>query len=177
MGICPSEADTCQNAENESRRRAKEGQYQNTGNRENIRPTPSVVFRRTEIQPSGRPVETIESQYSLKHFSELFLGTSMGTIELTAAAARHKSIQMRTTLDLPDDVGRALREESARRGGRGKAPISQLVAEAVRAKFGHAQGAVRRQIGVKDGLPVVRRVYTSEVLSMDTIERALADCP
>lgn len=84
---------------------------------------------------------------------------------------------MRTTLDLPDDVGRVLREESARRGGRGKAPLNQLVAEAVRARYGPQFGGARRKIGRSDGLPVVLRAYVGEVLDQTAIDRALAEMP
>lgn len=83
---------------------------------------------------------------------------------------------MRTTLDLPDDVGRILREESARRGGRGKAPLSQLVAEAVGARFGTG-GAPSRKIGESGGLPVVRRSYPGEILNQAAIHRALDELP
>lgn len=84
---------------------------------------------------------------------------------------------MRTTLDLPDDVGLVLREESARRGGRGKAPLAQLVAEAVREKFGSQRGQGSRKIGRSDGLPVVRRAYAGEVLVQADIDRALEEVP
>ncbi|MFZ4599565.1 MAG: hypothetical protein ACOYNN_13055 [Terrimicrobiaceae bacterium] len=80
---------------------------------------------------------------------------------------------MRTTLDLPDDVGLVLREESARRGGRGKASLGQLVAEAVREKFGSQRGWRSRKIGRGDGMPVVRRAYVGEVLLQADIDRAL----
>jgi len=43
---------------------------------------------------------------------------------------------MRTTFDLPADITETLRFESARRGGRGSAPMNQLIAEAVRKVFG-----------------------------------------
>jgi hypothetical protein len=84
---------------------------------------------------------------------------------------------MRTTLDLPDDVGLVLREESARRGGRGKAPLSQLVAEAVRAKYGPQPGGSPRKIEQSDGLPIVSRAYAGEVLAQASIDRALAEMP
>jgi hypothetical protein len=42
---------------------------------------------------------------------------------------------MKTTLDLPDDVSDVLRMESARRGGRKKASLSKLVADAVRMAY------------------------------------------
>jgi hypothetical protein len=43
---------------------------------------------------------------------------------------------MRTTFDLPSDIAATLREESARRGGRGVAPMNLLIAEAVRKTYG-----------------------------------------
>lgn len=84
---------------------------------------------------------------------------------------------MRTTLDLPEDVGRILREESARRGGRGRAPITQLVAEAVLARFGSQPKRTSRKTGKKGGIPIVRRVHPGEVLDQKAIERALAEMP
>jgi hypothetical protein len=96
---------------------------------------------------------------------------------LTAHPPRHKGIFMRTTLDLPDDVGRVLREESFRRGGRGKAPIAQLVAEAVRARYGVAAASAPRKIGRAGNLPVVRRAFPCEVLDEASIARALDEIP
>lgn len=69
---------------------------------------------------------------------------------------------MRTTLDLPDDVGRLLREESARRGGRGRASMGQLVAEAVRARFGGGETLGRRKIDLSEEFPIVRRMRVDE---------------
>jgi len=43
---------------------------------------------------------------------------------------------MRTTFDLPADITKMLRLESARRGGRATAPMNQLIVEAVRKVFG-----------------------------------------
>jgi len=96
---------------------------------------------------------------------------------LTISQSKHKSIFMRTTLDLPEDVGRVLREESARRGGRGSAPLGQLVAEAVRARFGGSVAAGRRKIVQSDGFPVVRRVRVGETLDQGVIDRALEELP
>ena len=42
---------------------------------------------------------------------------------------------MRTTLDIPSDVALFLRRESASRGGRRAAPISGLIADAVRSYY------------------------------------------
>jgi len=56
---------------------------------------------------------------------------------------------MRTTFDLPSDVTDTLRRESARRGGRGKAPMNQLISEAVRTVFRPMRGS--------DGAKVVAR--------------------
>jgi len=42
---------------------------------------------------------------------------------------------MRTTLDLPNDVALFLRRESASRGGRRAAPVSGLIADAVRGYY------------------------------------------
>lgn len=82
---------------------------------------------------------------------------------------------MRTTLDLPEDVGRVLREESARRGGRGRAPLGQLVAEAVRARFSGGEVVRRRTIGEDDGFPIVRRIRKGETIDQTIIDRALEE--
>jgi len=83
---------------------------------------------------------------------------------------------MRTTLDLPDDVARVLREESARRGGRGRASMGQLVAEAVRARFG-GETLGRRKIDLSEGFPIVRRMRADEMLDQRLIDLAMDEVP
>ena len=56
---------------------------------------------------------------------------------------------MRTTSDVPSDVTDTLRRESARRGGRAKAPMNQLISEAVRTGLRPTRG--------RDGAKVVAR--------------------
>ena len=68
---------------------------------------------------------------------------------------RHKSIFMRTTFDLPSDVTDTLRRESARRGGRAKAPMNQLISEAVRTVFQPAKGIARARVVTHPGKGIV----------------------
>jgi hypothetical protein len=62
---------------------------------------------------------------------------------------------MRSTFDLPADITATLRRESARRGGRAKAPMNQLIAEAVRAVYPAAQGTARTRVSARPGRGVV----------------------
>ena len=48
---------------------------------------------------------------------------------------------MRTTIDLPDNVAAVLRRESARRGGRAKAPMVLLISDAVLVAYGRIKPA------------------------------------
>lgn len=71
---------------------------------------------------------------------------------------------MKTTLNLPEDVARTLRMESARRGGRKAASLSKLVADAVRSTYGGTPGEPR--LDLTPGRAVVRvkgRVTSAEV--------------
>ena len=66
---------TFQNALNGFQRKEEGNQYLNRENRENTLQVPFVVSRKTEIQPLNRPTLRVESKFSLKLFSELFLGS------------------------------------------------------------------------------------------------------
>ena len=68
---------------------------------------------------------------------------------------RHKSIFMRTTFDLPPDVTDTLRRESARRGGRAKAPMNQLISEAVRAVYTPTRGGNAARVLARPGKGMV----------------------
>ena len=67
----------------------------------------------------------------------------------------HKSIFMRSTFDLPPDVTAILRRESARRGGRSKAPMNQLISEAVRTVFQAAKGTAGATVVAQAGKGLV----------------------
>jgi hypothetical protein len=62
---------------------------------------------------------------------------------------------MRTTFDLPPDVTDALRRESARRGGRAKAPMNRLVSEAVRIVFRPSKGTAGVRVVARPGKGMV----------------------
>jgi hypothetical protein len=62
---------------------------------------------------------------------------------------------MRTTFDLPADVTATLRRESARRGGRAKAPMNQLIAEAVRTVYQPTRGMTRARVTARPGSGLV----------------------
>ncbi len=94
-------------------------------------------------------------------------------LDLTPTHRKHKTIKMRTTLDLPDDVGITLRQESAGRGGRGRAPLSLLVAEAVRAKFGETPRPSDRILDRVGDFPIVRRTHRRENIDHRSIDQAL----
>ncbi len=78
----------------------------------------------------------------------------------------HKCASMRTTIDLPDNVAAVLRRESARRGGRAKAPMVRLISDAVLVAYGRSKPAGKAQLVVKAGRGLVRMpagiVITSE---------------
>ena len=63
---------------------------------------------------------------------------------------------MRTTFDLPEDVARVLRRESARRGGRSKVPMVGLIADAVRVAYGPRKKAGRAKVVARAGRGIVR---------------------
>lgn len=63
---------------------------------------------------------------------------------------------MRTTIDLPENVAAVLRRESARRGGRAKAPMVRLISDAVLVAYGRSKRAGKAQLVVKAGQGLVR---------------------
>lgn len=81
---------------------------------------------------------------------------------------------MRTTLDLPADVARVLRLESARRGGRKAASLTSLVADAVRRTYGvPAPGKPRHDL--RPGRVVIRPAPDAPCLTPERIRAALYD--
>ena len=76
-------------------------------------------------------------------------------VNLDITNMRHKSIFMRTTFDLPPDVTDTLRRESARRGGRAKAPMNQLISEAVRTVFRSQRGSDEAKVVASPGKGMV----------------------
>lgn len=83
---------------------------------------------------------------------------------------------MRTTLDLPDDVANTLRFESARRGGRRRAPIAALVADAVRKTYGTAPPRLgRRKIDLTVGRVVVGATADAPTVTAEDVRAALYD--
>jgi hypothetical protein len=81
---------------------------------------------------------------------------------------------MKTTLDLPADVARTLRMESARRGGRKAASLSSLVADAVRKVYG-TQGAAPARVQLTPGRVIIRAASDAPKLTSERIRAALAD--
>ncbi|AHF90235.1 hypothetical protein OpiT1DRAFT_02642 [Opitutaceae bacterium TAV1] len=81
---------------------------------------------------------------------------------------------MRTTLDLPSDVTAALRRESAQRGGRGKAPMNLLVAEAVRLAYNPEKTRLRARIVTRRGRGLVVMPKGIRITSGD-VNAALED--
>jgi hypothetical protein len=83
---------------------------------------------------------------------------------------------MRTTLDLPDDVARTLRLESARRGGRRRAPLAALVADAVRKTYGSSgKRTTRRKIDLTPGRVVVGGSADAPQVTAEDVRAALYD--
>lgn len=81
---------------------------------------------------------------------------------------------MKTTLDLPDDIARVLRLESARRGGRKAASLTSLVVHAVRKTYGAPAGRKPR-IDLTPGRVVVSAAAGAPKLTPTLIQRALYD--
>jgi hypothetical protein len=81
---------------------------------------------------------------------------------------------MRTTLDLPADVARTLRLESARRGGRRTASLTSLVADAVRRTYG-APAAGKPQVDLTPGRVVIRIGANAPKLTPALLKGALHD--
>jgi hypothetical protein len=81
---------------------------------------------------------------------------------------------MKTTLELPPDVARTLRLESARRGGRKAASLSKLVAEAVRKVYGGSSPCPKRQ-PLKAGRVIIAAAADAPLLTAERIREALYD--
>lgn len=81
---------------------------------------------------------------------------------------------MKTTLDLPEDVADILRTESARLGGRKVAPLSRLVADAVREIY-CAPRTAGEGIDLRPGRVVVRKHPSASQVDSADIRRALED--
>jgi len=83
---------------------------------------------------------------------------------------------MRTTLDLPTDVANTLRMESARRGGRRRASLAFLVADAVRKVYGAGTPKTRaRKIDLTPGRVVIGAAPDAPSLTTDDVRTALYD--
>ncbi len=87
---------------------------------------------------------------------------------------RHKTIFMKTTLDLPDDIAQVLRLESARRGGRKAASLTSLVSHAVRKTYG-APAAKKPRIDLTPGRVVISAAADAPKLTPALINGALYD--
>ena len=77
---------------------------------------------------------------------------------------------MRTTFDLPADVTDTLRRESARRGGRAKAPMNQLIAEAVRAVFQPTRNSANSRVLARPGKGLVKMPKGVRISDADVAE-------
>jgi hypothetical protein len=83
---------------------------------------------------------------------------------------------MRTTLDLPPDVANTLRMESARRGGRRRASLAFLVADAVRKVYGPGVAKGRpRKIDLTPGRVIIGAAADAPTLTAADIRSALYD--
>ena len=82
---------------------------------------------------------------------------------------------MKTTLDLPPDVARTLRLESARRGGRKAASITKLVSDAVRKTYGDTASPKNPKIDLTPGRALVKAPAGSPRVSSADIRAALED--
>ena len=83
---------------------------------------------------------------------------------------------MKTTLELPPDVARILRMESAHRGGRKTASLYMLVANAVRKVYG-ATYASSARIQMTPGRVIVHPASDAPQLTADRIHSSLSDEP
>lgn len=81
---------------------------------------------------------------------------------------------MKTTLDLPSDVAATLRRESARRGGRSKAPMRALIAEAVRKTYGRKGSPTAARITARPGHGLVA-LPRSVTITNEEVKAALND--
>ena len=82
---------------------------------------------------------------------------------------------MKTTLDLPADVARALRLESARRGGRTAASLTRLVSDAVRRAYVSPEATTKSRIDLTPGRVVVTPPRGTPKVTSETVRAALYD--
>jgi hypothetical protein len=81
---------------------------------------------------------------------------------------------MKTTLELPEDVARLLRMESAKRGGRKQASLSKLVTDAVRIVYAPQQ-SMEPKIDLVPGRVIVRKSNQATPVTSEEVKRALWD--
>lgn len=81
---------------------------------------------------------------------------------------------MKTTLDLPEDVAKVLRLESARRGGRKAASLTSLVADAVRKTYG-VLPAKKPRMDLTPGRVVISAAVDAPRITPALIQGALYD--
>lgn len=98
----------------------------------------------------------------------------MGTLLLALLDSPYNHKIVKTTLELPPDVARTLRLESARRGGRKAASLSKLVSDAVRKVYGTA-AAPSRRTRLTPGRVVIGAAPDAPRLSAEHIQAALSD--
>lgn len=82
---------------------------------------------------------------------------------------------MKTTLDLPADVARTLRLESARRGGRKVASLTRLVADAVRRTYATPGPPARIRLDLTPGRAVVTPPPGTAKVTPEEVRAALYD--
>lgn len=82
---------------------------------------------------------------------------------------------MKTTLDLPADVARTLRLESARRGGRKAASLTRLVTDAVRRTYATATPAAKVRLDLTPGRAVVTPPPGTAKVTSEQVRAALYD--
>lgn len=80
---------------------------------------------------------------------------------------------MKVTLDLPEDVGLALRRESARRGGHRAVSCNELVMEAIRQVYMDQPIETTCRLDVREGRSVVYAPGTNRTVSSDDVRNAL----
>jgi hypothetical protein len=82
---------------------------------------------------------------------------------------------MKTTLDLPADVARTLRLESARRGGRKAASLTRLVTDAVRRAYPNPDPASKVRLDLTPGRAIVTPPVGTPKLTHEEVRAALYD--
>lgn len=82
---------------------------------------------------------------------------------------------MKTTLDLPADVARTLRLESARRGGRKAASLTRLVTDAVRRTYTASGPAAKSRLDLTPGRVVITPPSGTAKVTSEQVRAALYD--